>query len=118
MLHIVQLLDCVQVREKSKLKFFRLRDLDSNQSEKVKAITKKEKNNISLNALYLSLNQACLQFCITLLNHCLIRKIYDNIVLRFIAVLSINKGRDGFHNTYNFTLKLSAFIKIAQLFIL
>jgi hypothetical protein len=118
MLHIVQLLDCVQAREKGELEFFGLRDLDSNQGEEVEAITIEEANDISLDALYLSLDQACLQFCITLLNHCLIGKIYNSIVLGFIAVLSINKRRDGFHNACNFTSKLSAFIKMAQLLVL
>jgi hypothetical protein len=118
MLHIVQLLDRVQVREKGKLKFFGLRDLDSNQSEEVEAITREEENDISLDALYPSLDQACLQFCITLLDHCLMGKIYDSIVLGFIAVLGINEGRDGFHDACNFTSKLSAFIKMAQLLVL
>ncbi|KAE9381022.1 hypothetical protein N431DRAFT_449748 [Stipitochalara longipes BDJ] len=44
-------------------------------------------------------------------------KIYDSIVLRFIAVLGINEVRDGFHDAYNFTLKLSAFVKMAQLLV-
>ncbi|KAF4637121.1 hypothetical protein G7Y89_g978 [Cudoniella acicularis] len=118
MLHIVQLLDRVQAREKGELEFFRLRDLDSNQSEEAEAITKEEENDISLDALYQSLDQACLQFCITLLDHCLIGKIYDSIVLGFIAVLGINEGRDGFHDACNFTSKLSAFIKMAQLLVL
>ncbi|KFZ07677.1 hypothetical protein V502_09852, partial [Pseudogymnoascus sp. VKM F-4520 (FW-2644)] len=118
MLHIVQLLDRVQVREKGELEFFGLRDLDSNQGEEVEAITMEEENDISLDALYQSLDQACLQFCITLLDHCLMGKIYDSIVLGFIAVLGINEGRDGFHNACNFTSKLSAFIKMAQLLVL
>ncbi|KFY89491.1 hypothetical protein V500_05648 [Pseudogymnoascus sp. VKM F-4518 (FW-2643)] len=109
---------CVQAREKGELEFFGLRDLDSNQGEEVEAITMEEENDISLDALYQSLDQACLQFCITLLDHCLMGKIYDSIVLGFIAVLSINEGRDGFHNACNFTSKLSAFIKMAQLLVL
>ena len=113
MLHIVQLLDHVQACEKGELEFFRLRDLDSNQSEEVEAIIREEENDISLDALYQSLDQACLQFCIILLDHCLIGKIYDSIVLRFITVLSINEVRDGFHDACNFTSKLSAFIKMA-----
>jgi hypothetical protein len=56
MLHIVQLLDCVQVQEKGKLKFFRLKDLNFNQSKEVKAITREKENNISFNAFYLSLD--------------------------------------------------------------
>jgi hypothetical protein len=72
---------------------------------------------MSLAALCQTLNQACLQFCITLLNYCLMGKIYDSIVLGFIAVLGINEARDGFHDACNFTSKLSAFIKIAQLLV-
>ena len=45
-------------------------------------------------------------------------KIYDSVVLGFITILSIDKGQDSFYNTCNFTSKLSAFVKIAQLLIL
>jgi hypothetical protein len=75
-------------------------------------------DDLNVDALHRSFDQACLQFYITLLDHRLLVKIYDSGVIGFIAVLGINEGGDGFHDACNFTSKLSAFVKMAQLLVL
>jgi hypothetical protein len=40
--------------------------------------------------LQAELDQACLRFCITLLDHCLTGPIYDSVVVGLLAVLGIN----------------------------
>jgi hypothetical protein len=45
-------------------------------------------------------------------------KICDSAVLGFITVLGINEKGNGFHDACNFTSKLSAFVKMAQLLVL
>ena len=69
-------------------------------------------------ALEQSLDQACLRFCIALLDHCLLDKIYSSVVVGFLAVLGIyEQEKPRFHNAAAFTTELSAFVKIAQLLV-
>jgi Orsellinic acid/F9775 biosynthesis cluster protein D len=69
------------------------------------------------------LDSACLQLCIALLDHPLHNSIYDSIVLGFLAVLGIRRyevgdeERIGFCEPTNYTPKLSAFVKCAQLIV-
>ncbi|KFY19400.1 hypothetical protein V493_07975 [Pseudogymnoascus sp. VKM F-4281 (FW-2241)] len=58
-----------------------------------------------------------LRFCVTLLDHCLVGKVYDSIVLGFLAVLGINEPSGCFHDACHYTSYLSAFVKIAQLLV-
>ncbi|PVH76122.1 hypothetical protein DL98DRAFT_592578 [Cadophora sp. DSE1049] len=60
-----------------------------------------------------TLDSACLRFCIALLDHCLIRDIFDNIVVGFLAVLGIDTARKGFQKATSYTPHFSALIKIA-----
>lgn len=60
----------------------------------------------------------CLDFCISLLDHTLKRNIYESVVLSFLAVLGIDTGNSAFHQAPNYTPKLSGFIKIGQMLVL
>jgi hypothetical protein len=118
MLYIAQLLARAQAREKGELQPPRYRDFDLNNSEEEENVAGEEEDDLNLDALYRSLDQACLQLYITLLDHRLMGKIYNSAVLGFIAVLGINEEGNGFHDACNFTSKLSAFVKMAQLLVL
>jgi hypothetical protein len=59
------------------------------------------------------LDQACLRFCITLLDHCLNGLIYDSVVVGFLAVLGINIKINGFYEATSYTPSLSALVKMA-----
>ncbi|KAL5344188.1 hypothetical protein ACLOAV_010850 [Pseudogymnoascus australis] len=61
--------------------------------------------------------RACLQFCITLLDHRLLGRIYDSVVLGFLAVLGIDEQGGCFLDASRYTSHLSAFVKIAQLLV-
>jgi hypothetical protein len=52
-----------------------------------------------------------------LLNHHLLSRIYNSIVLSFLTVLSIDKQGGCFLNACCYTSHLSAFVKIAQLLV-
>jgi hypothetical protein len=118
MLYIAQLLARAQAREKGELQPPRYRDFDLNNSEEEENVAGEEEDDLNLDALYRSLDRACLQLYTTLLDHRLMGKIYDSAVLGFIAVLGINEEGNGFHDACNFTSKLSAFVKMAQLLVL
>jgi hypothetical protein len=59
----------------------------------------------------------CLDLCIALLDHKLHGKLTDSIVIGFLAVLGINKNRDGFDDAVLYTAKLSGIVKLAQLLV-
>src|SRR5438045_878406 len=69
-------------------------------------------------AFQLALDHACLQFCIALLDHHLMGDLYDSIIVGFLAVLGIDKAREGFQEAIPYTPHLSAVVKIAQLLVL
>lgn len=117
MTHIAQLLARVQARENGERQPSKYRDFNIGNDEERES-TVEEENILSCDALRTTLDQACLQFYITLLDHHLVGRIYDSAVLGFVAVLGINDARDGFHDANTFTSKLSAFIKMAQLLVL
>jgi hypothetical protein len=71
-----------------------------------------------LKPLQEELDQACLRFCITLLDHCLNGPIYDSVVVGFLAVLGINTKVNGFYEATSYTPHLSALVKMAQLLVL
>ncbi len=52
-----------------------------------------------------------------MLNYCLLGRIYNSVVLSFLAVLSINKQGSCFLNTSCYTSHLLAFVKIVQLLV-
>jgi hypothetical protein len=64
------------------------------------------------------LDQACLLFCISLLDHCLRGNIYDSIVIGFLAVLGINEKENRFYEAVQYTSHLSAFMKMAQMLVI
>jgi hypothetical protein len=61
--------------------------------------------------------QHCLDLCIALLDHKLHGKLTDSIIVGFLAVLGINKNRDGFDDAVLYTAKLSGIVKLAQLLV-
>jgi hypothetical protein len=61
--------------------------------------------------------QRCLNLCIALLDQKLHNRLTQSIVVGFLAVLSINRERNGFDDPVSYTPKLSALVKIAQLLI-
>jgi hypothetical protein len=60
-----------------------------------------------------ALDLAYLQFCIALLDHRLIGALYDSAIIGFLAVLGIDKAREGFQEAITYTTHLSAIVKIA-----
>lgn len=71
-----------------------------------------------LEQLQAELDLACLRFCITLLDHCLMGPIYDSVVVGFLAVQGINVQKNCFYNATCYTTHLSALVKMAQLLVL
>jgi hypothetical protein len=65
---------------------------------------------------YGKLDEACLLFCITLLDHALLGNIYDSVIVGFLVVLGIN-NQGAYHDPPTYTSNLSAFVKIAQLLV-
>ncbi|KAK0247289.1 hypothetical protein LTR01_008816 [Friedmanniomyces endolithicus] len=64
------------------------------------------------------LDHKCLELCISLLDHRLTGNIFDSALVGALAVLGINEEDHTFASAMNYTPKLSAFIKIAQLLVL
>src|SRR4051812_19806597 len=60
---------------------------------------------------------ACLDLCISLLDHTLHGKLTDSIVVEFLAVQGIDLQRQGFKEALRSTTKLPALVKIAQLIV-
>jgi hypothetical protein len=69
-------------------------------------------------SLQAELDQACLSFCITLLDHSLLGPIYDSAIVGFLAVQGIDVKRNGFWEAACYTTYLSALVKMAQLLVL
>src|SRR5436190_2328083 len=65
-----------------------------------------------------ALDHACLRFCIALLDQRLMGDLYDSVIVGFLAVLGIDKAREGFQEAIPYTPHLSAIVKIAQLLVL
>ena len=64
------------------------------------------------------LDRLCLDFCLSLLDHRLTGDIFESVIVGFLAVWGIDEANGVFHEAPNYTPKLSAFIKIAQLLVL
>jgi hypothetical protein len=63
------------------------------------------------------LDEACLLFCISLLDHRLRGSIYDSLVVGFFAILGINAKENRFFEAVRYTSHLSAFVKMAQMLV-
>lgn len=63
------------------------------------------------------LDLRCLEFSVSLLDHCLKGNIYDSVVVGFLAVLGINVKELGFYDAGRYTSHLSALIKMAQMLV-
>jgi hypothetical protein len=64
------------------------------------------------------IDDACLDFCIALLDHHLRGDLFESTVLGFLAVLGIDKKNSTFFEAQNYTPILSGFIKIGQMLVL
>jgi hypothetical protein len=62
--------------------------------------------------------QACLQLCISLLDHKLHGRVEDSIFVGFLAANGINRERTGFHEAVAATTALSGLVKLAQLLVI
>lgn len=62
--------------------------------------------------------RACLDLCISLLDHQLKGDIFESAIVGFLAVLGIDEANSTFYDAPTYTPKLSGFIKISQLLVL
>jgi hypothetical protein len=62
-----------------------------------------------------AMDRACLDLCISLLNHDLRGNLFESVVVGFFAVLGIDVGKGILKEAYYYTPYLSGFIKIAQM---
>jgi hypothetical protein len=60
---------------------------------------------------------ACLELCISLLDHKLHGKLTDSIMVGFLAAHGIDRNKKGFKEAVAYTTDLSALVKIAQLMV-
>lgn len=64
------------------------------------------------------LDKACLQLCISLLDHTLRGDHFESVVLSFLAVLVIDEKPGGvFRSPLSYLPKLSEFLKMAQMLV-
>jgi hypothetical protein len=64
------------------------------------------------------LDRVCLDFCLSLLEQPLRGNVFQSPIVGFLAVLGIDEANGTLYEAPNYTPKLSAFIKIAQLLVL
>lgn len=64
------------------------------------------------------LDRLCLAFCISLLDHDLRGDLFESVIVGFLAVMGIDKGKDILKEPYHYTPTLSGFIKVSQLLII
>jgi hypothetical protein len=64
--------------------------------------------------LQAELDQACLHFCIALLDYRLLGPIYDSVIVGLLAVQGIDVKKNGFCEAACYTTHLSALVKKAQ----
>lgn len=64
------------------------------------------------------LDQLCLAFCISLLDHDLKQDLFESAVIGYLAVAGINREKQTFRDACQYGSTLSGFIKIAQLLVI
>ena len=64
------------------------------------------------------LDRICLDFCLSLLEQPIRGNVFKSPLVGFLAVLGIDENNNTLYEALNYTPKLSAFIKIAQLLVL
>jgi hypothetical protein len=64
------------------------------------------------------LDDLCLQFCISLLDHVLRGDLFESVVVGFFAAKGINEDKQILKEAYDYTPTLSAFIKVAQMLVI
>jgi hypothetical protein len=64
------------------------------------------------------LDKACLDLCISLLDHDLKGPLYQSAVVGYLAVLGIDSAREMFREPPSYSPMLSGFVKIAQLLVI
>ena len=63
------------------------------------------------------LDRACLDLCVSLLDHDLKGSLYTSAIVGFLAVLGIDAAKDTLREAYSYSPMLSGFIKIAQMLV-
>ncbi|THC88037.1 hypothetical protein EYZ11_012521 [Aspergillus tanneri] len=64
------------------------------------------------------LDQACLYFSISLLDHTLRGDLFESVVVRFLAVLGVDANRQVYRDACSYTSFFSALVKVAQLLVI
>lgn len=65
-----------------------------------------------------ALDNACLDLCISLLDHDLKGDLYESAIIGFLAALGIDPMKGILKEAYHFTPSISGFIKIAQMLVI
>ncbi|KAK3935013.1 hypothetical protein QBC46DRAFT_453791 [Diplogelasinospora grovesii] len=93
-------------------------------AEELAAAVRHKEGQERLKGLQKSLDDKCLVFCISLLDHPLYGDIYDSLVVGFTAVLAIRETHEGkplkrprLSEAVSYTPHLSAIVKISQLLV-
>lgn len=68
--------------------------------------------------LEVRLDRACLQFCISLLDHTLKGDLFESTAVGFLAALAVDPEKKVLRDACNFTTHLSAFVKISQMLVI
>lgn len=74
--------------------------------------------DVKLEDIRVRLDNQCLLFCISLLDHNLKGDLFESVVVSFLAVLAIDEKKQTFMDAYSYTPFLSGLIKIAQLLVI
>jgi len=64
------------------------------------------------------LDNTCLEFCISLLDHILRGDLFESVVIGFFAAKGVNEEKKILKEAYDYTPTLSAFIKVAQMLVI
>lgn len=64
------------------------------------------------------LDRACLQFCISILDHTLKGDLFESTAIGFLAALAVDPEKNILRDACSFTTYLSAFVKISQMLVI
>ena len=91
-----------------------------------RAVVSQEENNerdrsgsaLMSDELHAKTDHSCLDFCISLFDHCLKGNIYDSVIIRFTTVLGIDLAKNCFREPADYTSQLSALAKMGQMLVM
>ena len=67
---------------------------------------------------YDAVDEACLELCISLLDHNLRGDLFESAIVGFLAALGIDVGKGTLKEAYHYKPSLPSFIKIAQMLVI